>query len=138
MPRTLNPIRIRWSVKGYHRYRVKPAPEVLLELVPEPNNPYDRHAIRVVIPDPVPVPMQNIMCETRNGRQPLHRLAGHTVGHVPANLCKALGQLRERGYLQGPVTARARGLARQSENPPVHARYERGARGGMRDQPGGC
>ncbi len=97
---------------------MKPGPGVLLGLVPEPNNPYDRHVIRVVIPEPVPVPMRDIMCETRNGPQPLHRLAGHTVGHVPANLCKALGQLMEHGYLQGPVTARARGLARQSQNHP--------------------
>lgn len=77
------------------------------------------------------------MCQTRRGPQPLHQVAGSTVGHVPANLCRAFSQLNDLGLIQGRITARARGVAQQSQTPPVHARFQRGACQGRQDQPGG-
>ena len=85
-----NPIDILWSVKRYHVNRIKPPPEVTLQIERKPNNQYDRNAIHWL----------NFlawwkcwnMSATWSGRigeaLPVRQLAGCTIGHVAANLCR--------------------------------------------------
>ena len=57
---SLREIRIYGVVKGYHAYRVKPRVGEVLVCKMEPENTYDKKAVRVVNKD------------------------GQTIGHVPA------------------------------------------------------
>ena len=84
-----NPICISWSIKGYHAHRIKPPPEVTLNLQREPHNRFDRNAIVVKLPRLVQMTENehDMECQARGGIVPLRQLAGQTVEHVPANLC---------------------------------------------------
>ena len=43
-------IKIEWSIKGFHIFRVRPHPDILLKVVPEPSNRYDPNAMKVILP----------------------------------------------------------------------------------------
>ncbi len=133
-----NPINIAWSIKGYHVNRLKPPPEVTLDLQREPQNRFDPHAVIVKIPrlHDMPQHVQGLQCHTRAGIRPLREMAGRTVGHVPANLCRVFAILQDRGLLLEPITANTVARAQQTVHPPVWARFRRGAAGG-RDRAGG-
>ena len=46
-------IAILWSVKGYHIFRVRPHPEIPLQVLPDPGNKYDKDAMKVMMPESV-------------------------------------------------------------------------------------
>ena len=48
--RILCPIKLEWSIKGYHIFRVRPHPDIELKVVPDPTNPYDFNAMKVMLP----------------------------------------------------------------------------------------
>ena len=54
--RVLRPVKLEWSIKGYHIFRVRPHPDIELKVVPEPNNPYDHNAMKVKLPSLVETP----------------------------------------------------------------------------------
>ncbi len=135
-PHRRNPIRITWSIKGYHAYRIKPTGDIKLTVVPDPHNRFDPHAMAVRVPqvEQIPQHLRNRLWDSRAGQQPVQELAGAMVGHVPANLCTVFHRLQEMGMVRGHITARAVGRARQTQNPPPWARFQRGVR---RDNAGG-
>ena len=106
----MRPIRIEWSIKGYHYFRIRPDVGVNLRVEPEENNAYDPYAMKVLTPD---------------GRQ---------IGRVPANLCRAFREILTRDLCLGGIQCRFTGEVRQSDNPNVFQRYRPGAR---HDRPGG-
>ncbi len=131
-----NPIDILWSVKGCHVNRITPPPEVTLQLEREPNNRYNRNAILVKLPRLVEMPEHVRDMEWIGEALPVRQLAGRTIGHVPANLCRTFNMLQERGYLLQPITANAVGRAQHTVIPPVWARFQHRAHGRL-DHPGG-
>ena len=43
-------VKIDWSIKGYHVFNIRPHPDIELIIEPEPNNPYDPYAMKVMLP----------------------------------------------------------------------------------------
>ena len=43
-------VKINWSVKGYHAFRIKPHSAIDLKVIEELNNPYSSSAMSVVMP----------------------------------------------------------------------------------------
>ena len=50
MANSLCHIKFVWSIKGYHIFRVRPHPNIELQLMPDPTNPYDNNAMKVMVP----------------------------------------------------------------------------------------
>ncbi len=119
------PIRINWAVKGYHVFHIRPPVHLALDVIPEPQNRYDPHAMGVFIPN-----NPNLLAPE------VQHLAGRQVGRVPANLCRCLSLLQNGGFLARPIKVEFLGEVAQSTMPPVHARFTRGARGQL-DRGGG-
>ncbi|KAL4239860.1 hypothetical protein ACF0H5_000660 [Mactra antiquata] len=86
-------IHIKWSIKGYHVYRVRPHPQILLKIVPEPQNRFDPNAFVVEMPGLNEIPRYLHDTETRE-RQNVRSIAGCQVGHLPANL--GIGTFKRR------------------------------------------
>ena len=84
------------NIVGYHHFYVRPlvGTKMILNLVREPENPYEKGAIKVVIPDLNDLPFDIRDDETR----PLPRLqmvrdiAGETVGRVPGKISKTISK----------------------------------------------
>lgn len=43
-------IKIEWSIKGYHAFRIKPHSQIELDVLPEEGNPFSQYATKVVMP----------------------------------------------------------------------------------------
>ena len=138
-PNERNPIRVRWSVKGVHQTRITPPRDAILNVHREADNPYDPYAMRVTIPQITDIPEEarHWQCRYQNGVRAMRDLAGETVGHVPANLCKALSILKGSRLITGDIKATITGEAHPSQQPPVQQRFQRGAAPQGRDVPGG-
>ena len=82
------PVRLDWSVKGYHHFQVRPVPEIELLLIPEPNNPYDPYAISVFMPSLADIPGHLIHRITRepSRRHPQAQLV-HQIAGIMSCLC---------------------------------------------------
>jgi hypothetical protein len=68
-----------------------------MNLFQEPQNPFDRHAKKVMMPDLRDIPHQYHNQETRQG-QTVASIAGCQVGRVPANLCNVFGKQLEKAF----------------------------------------
>ena len=57
-------VKISWSIKGYHVFRIKPHSDVDLLVLPEENNPYSPYAMKVKMPefDSIPIDLRNATC----------------------------------------------------------------------------
>ena len=44
------PVKIVWSVKGYHVFHLRPHEDVPMLVEVEENNPYDPNAMKVIVP----------------------------------------------------------------------------------------
>ena len=105
-PNERNPIEVRWSVKGIRHTRIRPPQDAILNVHKEADNPYGPYAIRVTIPQITDMPEEARpwQCRYQNDVRAMHDLAGETVGHVPANLCKALSIfIKGSGLIQGDI-----------------------------------
>ena len=96
-------------------------------LVQDPNNRYDRHAIKVMMPAQVPLRFRGLQDN-----------AGQQVGHVPANLCKVFTELINQEILTiSDIKCSCTGSVGAPSNIPIHQSFSRHARGFHRDRPGG-
>lgn len=43
-------VKIRWSIKGYHIFHVKPHEDLELLVIPDLNNHFDNYAMKVMCP----------------------------------------------------------------------------------------
>ena len=50
-------VRLEWSIKGYHIFRVRPHQDIELKVVPEPTNPYSDDAMKVLLPGLMETPV---------------------------------------------------------------------------------
>ena len=55
--RMLCSIKLEWSIKGYHIFRVRPHTDIEMNVVPEPTNPYDHNAMKVMLPALMEIPV---------------------------------------------------------------------------------
>ncbi len=120
-------IKIKWSIKGYHVFRIVPHRDISLKLVLEENNAYDPSAIAVYMPEmnQIPEHLLDIITHEANQRFPAPQSARSTaslqVGRVPANLCQALRQLSENGYAElDGMMCQALGEPEISRHQPRH------------------
>ena len=89
-------------VSGYHHFHNRPlvGAEMLLSLIREPNNRYDRHAVKVVAPpiDQIRPAFRNAITRERDGQR-VGDVAGKCIGRVPAHLSKLISN----GLLSGDI-----------------------------------
>ena len=115
-----NVVKIFDVVRGYHNFHMRPAIGNImeLELVREPDNRYDMHAVKVMAPVISKIQPQfyeNVTRE-RDG-QKVRDVAGNCVGRVPAHLCQAIsvglasGQIKAASayYTGHVITGRGNG-----------------------------
>ena len=62
---SMRTVRVDWSVKGYHHFKIRPHPEVTMLVEPENNNRYDPFAMKVVMPTLLHIPQVLHQEETR-------------------------------------------------------------------------
>ena len=54
---SMRTVRVDWSVKGYHHFKIRPHPEVTMLVEPENDNRYDPFAMKVVMPTLLHIPI---------------------------------------------------------------------------------
>ena len=76
------------KICGYHHFRIRPlaSSSMLMELVRESTNAYDRHAVKVITPSIENIARKILNDETRPypRRQTVRDILNKTVGRVPA------------------------------------------------------
>ena len=127
------------QVKGYHIFKVRPHPEVAMEVKLEENNSYDPTAMMVLMPtlEYIPSELHNLVTREENKgekKQCVSDIAGQQVGRVPANLCKLFRKvigdadvIKIKCYAESAPTI--------SKQPPSQQSYKRNVRG--KDRRGG-
>ncbi|XP_063410409.1 uncharacterized protein LOC134693503 [Mytilus trossulus] len=80
------------TVNGYHSYHRKPLDGIrfMMNCQPEPTNRHDINAVLVKAPTDVDPNILDIETHTPPRRQTVRDLLGHTIGHVPRNICGIL------------------------------------------------
>ena len=84
-------LKIRWSIKGYVNFQIRPHVEIPMRCIDEESNKYDEFAMLVMFPDisEIPIHLHNDVTRERKGGRPEQRvkdIAAKPVGRVPANL----------------------------------------------------
>lgn len=83
-------------IKGYHHFRTRPLKGIgmLMRCVREPENIYDRYAVKVVIPtiDDLPNHILNVETRALPRRQTVRDIAGKTVGRLPADIAQVVSE----------------------------------------------
>ena len=51
MPENYHVVRIEWDIKGYHIFRIKPHPDLVLKVTHDSLKGFDKHAMKVRCPD---------------------------------------------------------------------------------------
>ena len=62
-----------------------------MELVPEPTNPVDRYAVKVMAPQLYNIP-EGLWTEITAHNQRVRDVAGQMIGHVPRDLCTVISR----------------------------------------------
>ncbi|XP_063429019.1 uncharacterized protein LOC134719709 [Mytilus trossulus] len=133
-------IKIEWSIKGYHAFRIKPHSQIELDVLPEEGNPFSQYATKVVMPllQEISPDLHNVSTDMREENhqrgQLMKDIAGKQVGRVPANLCTAFRNMISRNTIRC-IKCKVTGPPRLSANPPSNQRYRSNNRG--HDRPGG-
>ena len=74
----VHPIKIHWSIKGYHAFHRRPyqREEMILKVVPEDNNQYDAMAMLVIAPflHEIPERLHNEITHPGDHRHPPQRV----------------------------------------------------------------
>ena len=112
------PLTVFHGIKGYHHFHIQPLTGSQMKMlrIREPQNVYDRYAVRIVIPPMQELSPDILNKETRGEprRQLVRDIAGKTVGRVPRNISEIIsegiraGQIRKNqviftGLINGPV-----------------------------------
>ena len=77
----VRPVKLKWSIKGYHVFHLRPHQDIPLRVEPELNNAYDHNAKKVMMPDLQDIP-NNLHCtitraaDARFPVQRVHHIAG--------------------------------------------------------------
>ena len=91
------------KICGYHHFRIRPlaSSSMLMELVREPTNPYDRHAVKVITPSIENISREILNDETRPypRRQTVRDILNKTVGRVPGKYSRILSTGLESGKI---------------------------------------
>ncbi|XP_035690695.1 uncharacterized protein LOC118425738 isoform X1 [Branchiostoma floridae] len=113
-------------LKGYHHFQRKPLPGLDMDVVREYDNPYDRNAYIVRMPQlgNIPADMRDVVTDARRGTT-VRSIAGQDVGRLPAGLAKVLAELDRDGVLCGPTCCAATAPPCQSF-PPWPVPHSRG------------
>ena len=85
---SMRTVRVDWSVKGYHHFKIRPHPEVTMLVEPENDNRYDPFAMKVVMPTLLHIPPYLHQEETRPGSQ-RHSMP-QTVADIAGNSLTSL------------------------------------------------
>ena len=90
-----------YTIKGYHHFRNHPlvGTQMLLKCIPEPNNTFNRFAVKVVAPNAQELPNDILNLTTREGinRQTVSDIAGKTIGRVPSDMTQILSEGLDNG-----------------------------------------
>ncbi|XP_061170668.1 uncharacterized protein LOC133180108 [Saccostrea echinata] len=132
----IRPVKFYWSIKGYHAFRIRPHPEIYLNVELE-DNPYDPNAMKVCFPtlQHIPQHLQNAVTQD-NHLQRVRHIAGKQIGRCPANLCRAFRLMLEREYATS-IVCKCSGEVIQSTRPHLHQQYRRRRGNERHDLPGG-
>ena len=133
-------IAVLWSIKGYHSSRIRPCEDIPMLVLPEDGNAYDENAMMVKMPDIIPEEYHDRTTREGDARQRTQKVAdivGKQVGRVPANLCRAFGDLLTNDMLVGEITCHYGGTARRSIDVPTHQSFKRSRTRQGRDRQGG-
>ena len=95
-------------IKGYHIFRVRPHPEIIMLVTPEANNPKDETAMQITMPklDEIPTAFHDVVTRPRPRKkeretdQHVRDIAGRMVGRVPANLCRIFRGFLRNGFVE--------------------------------------
>ena len=63
MPENYHVVRIEWDIKGYHIFRIKPHPDLVLKVSHDSHNRFDQHAMKICCPDIQDIPPQLLTAE---------------------------------------------------------------------------
>ena len=118
-----NRIGIRWALKGYHVFHIRPPVNRPLLLQTDAKNRYDWFAISVYMPAANDLPVEYAA------------FGGRQVGRIPANRCRSFCFLQNRGLVLGDISVMYVGEVGQSTRPPVHTMFRTGGQGHL-DQAG--
>ena len=75
-------VRIEWAIKGYHIFRIKPHPDLILKVTHDINNQFDEHAMKVCCADIQDIPHVLLRAEAiRQSRTPclVRDIAGELI-----------------------------------------------------------
>ena len=98
---SLRTVRVDWSVKGYHNFKIRPHPEVTMLVEPENDNRYDPFAMKVVMPTLLHIPPVLHQEETRPRSQchPMWDVGpSPTDKNYPDNFFYSSSYLTKGGY----------------------------------------
>ncbi|KAI8484401.1 hypothetical protein Bbelb_378340 [Branchiostoma belcheri] len=101
-------------IKGYHIFRLRPLMGLRMNVVAEPDNQHDKHALAVFMPplEKIPTDQHDVVTDTKR-RTVVRDIAEKCVGHLPASLSSILNQLSSAGEVE-EITCVAIGLPRRS------------------------
>ena len=125
-------------IKGYHRFKIRPHKEIVMDVKIEIGNKLDHNAMIVKLPlleDITPTLHKEITKEER-GKEKEHQTvestAGKVVGRVPANLCKLFKGFCEKKII---IKCQATGDPTTSIHPPSKQSFKKYKHG--KDREGG-
>ena len=98
------PLTVFHGIKGYHHFRIRPLTGSRMKMlcIREPQNVYDRYAVKIVIPLRQEL-SPDILDEETSGeprRQLVHDIAGKTVGCVPRDISQIISEGIRTGQIR--------------------------------------
>ncbi len=136
-------ISISWSIKGYHIFKRRPSPNILMYLEADKDNEKDPWAINVLMPgiEKIPENFHNEVTrnadERRRTPQLVKDIAGKQIGRVPANLCKAFSSIMGEDLLKEDIRCQYKGSTHPTTRPPSKRKYQRAFGASTHDIEGG-
>ena len=92
--RNMRTVRIDWSVKGYHHFKIRPHPDITMLVEREDGNRYDPFAMKVMMPtlDRIPRNLHGVVTRPQNQRHHQSQTVAEIAGKYPlhfklANRC---------------------------------------------------
>jgi len=130
-------ITVRWAIKGYRVYKIKPHENIPMTVEHEPDDSHEPNAMVVKMPDATTIDskyLNDITRESSDGNQTVAEIAGKIVGHVPANLCRAFKKCIDLG-LTKCIKCCYNGRVYRRVNVPYNQSFQRRSPG--KDRQGG-
>eukprot|EP00058_Branchiostoma_floridae_P019977 XP_002605467.1 hypothetical protein BRAFLDRAFT_74281 [Branchiostoma floridae] len=81
-------------IKGYHVFKRRPLQGLEMKVMREYDNPYDRNAFVVKMPDlsSIPADQHHVVTDEKRGTT-VRSIAGEIIGRLPAGLCRILADM---------------------------------------------